>query len=603
MEIGKVTVQGLFDTRVHYIVPSFQRRYVWKKDMQWEPLWLDVTDKACELMEEDRAVPPAGVAKGLPHFLGAMVLKQLPTPVGQPQKRLIVDGQQRLTTLQLMTLAVADALKDLSVDEEPELKNTEYALRQALVNHLGQDEDRYKLKPYANKDFQVFKELVDNGEPNDAKDHPLVRCHRYFKSEAIAWLRTGSTRKRTDALVDALFRLVEVVGLNLDLDEDEYVIFEALNARGTPLTEWEKSKNHLLSKSRQTSMGEREYYKRFIKRFDESEWWNRVVSLPRFTGSHAELLLNYWLTIKLKRGVQAHHAYYELCAIVKQEADLVEMTESLCKYAYIFRQLATQKKDHSTQGLFRYRLGVLRITVVMPLMMKLNDILGPGEHFDHCARIIESYLVRRQVARWVTRGYRALFIDLLKDVSQGVESLDPRRVLVDGLRNADWPSDAFVQRSVLQNSASPGVSSSRLRMILEAIEDRMIPTDLAAYDKVPRNLWIEHIMPRKWQQRWPLPEGADHASREHAVTTFGNLTLTTAKLDMSVSNFEWEVKRDKLKVHDNLFLNKWILIDFWERWDEEAIEKRSRFIAQTICSIWPSADELRKELELSDTDA
>ena len=602
MEIGKVTVQGLFVTGVHYIVPSFQRRYVWKKDTQWEPLWLDVTDKACELMKEDSAVPPAGAAKGLPHFLGAMVLKQLPTAVGQPQKRLIVDGQQRLTTLQVMTLAVADALKDLSVDEGPELKNTEYALRQALVNHFGQDDDRYTLKPYANKDFRVFKELVDNGEPNDAKDHPLVRCHRYFKSEAVAWLRTGSTRKRTDALVDALFRLVEVVGLNLGPDEDEYVIFEALNARGTPLTEWEKSKNHLLSKSRQTSMGEREYYERFIKVFDESEWWNGVVSLPRFTGSRAELLLNYWLTIKLKRGVQAHHAYYELCAVVKQEADLVEMTESLCKYACIFRQLATQKKDHSIQGLFRYRLDVLRITVVMPLMMKLNDILGPGRQFDHCTRIIESYLVRRQVVRWVTRGYRALFIDLLKDVSQGAESRDPRRVLVAGLRSADWPSDAVIQRSVLQNSASPGVSSSRLRMILEAIEDRMIP-DMAARDKAPRELWIEHIMPQKWQQHWPLPEGADHASREHAITTFGNLTLTTAKLDRSVSNFEWEVKRGKLKEHDNLFLNKWVLDRFWERWDEEAIEERSRFIAQTICSIWPSGDKLRQEFGLSDTDA
>lgn len=600
MDIGKVTVQGLFTGGVHYVVPSFQRRYVWKEDTQWAPLWQDVTDKAAELMKRDDAPPTAGGTEVLPHFLGALVLKQLHTPVGQPIRRLVVDGQQRLTTLQVMVLAIADALMDSP--NSPGLKAAGRELRNSLVNPGREDASRYQLRPFANRDFKVFKQLVDGDEPSD--DHPLVHCHHYFKSKASDWMEKDPVRK--GALIDALFGWIMVVGLNLEPDEDEYVIFEALNARGTPLTEWEKSKNHLLSKSRQTSMGEKEYYDCFIRRFDDDKWWNTIVTLPRFEGSRAELFLNYWLTIKLSQGVQAHRAYYELCGIVKK-ADLLKMTNSFREYACIFRKLVAQPKDqdHSIQGLFRYRLDVLGITVVMPLMMKLYHMLGAGELFDRCTKVIECFLIRRQVTKWSTREYRDLFVELIKKTSQAPESTDLPVVLVDGLTStSDWPSDTAIRWSVRQNSASPGVSSRRLRMILEAIEDH-ITSGMAAYPKAPRNLWIEHLMPIKWQQYWPLADEADerdHADREHAITTLGNLTLTTAALDIHLKNREWEKKRVELEKHDNLFLNKWLLREYYEQWNEETIEERGEFIANAICDIWPSADRLRRDFGLSDDD-
>lgn len=598
MDIGKVTVQGLFTGGVHYVVPSFQRRYVWKEDTQWAPLWQDVTDKAIELMKWDDAPPTTGGVEVLPHFLGALVMKQLPTPVGQPIRRLVVDGQQRLTTLQVMTLAIADALMALK-GMMPELEDAGRDLRSSLINPGRKDESRYQLRPFADRDFECFKQLVDGEKLSD--DHPLVHCHHYFKSQATDWMKEDPARK--DALINALFRQIMVVGLNLGPDEDEYVIFEALNARGTPLTEWEKSKNHLLSKSRQTSIGEKEYYDRFIAKFDDDEWWNEVVAIPRFEGSRAELFLNYWLTVELNQGIQAHHAYYELCGLVK-EVDLLKLTDSFCEYACIFRKLVTQPKDHSIQGLFRYRLDVLGITVVMPLMMKLYHMLGSGEPFDRCTKAIECFLIRRQVTRWAP-SYRRLVIELIKKTSQATESTNLLRTVVDGLTSmSDWPSDTTIERSVRQNSASPGVSSRRLRMILEAIEDH-ITSGMAAHPKAPRNLWIEHLMPIKWQRHWPLADEADerdHADREHAITTLGNLTLTTAALDIHLKNREWEKKRVELEKHDNLFLNKWLLREYYEQWNEEAIEERGEFIADAICDIWPSAERLRREFGLSDDD-
>lgn len=599
MDIGKVTVQGLFASGVQYVVPAFQRRYVWEQDTQWAPLWQDVADKATELMKQDDA-PPSAESAIVPHFLGALVLKHLDAPVDKPIMRLVVDGQQRLTTLLIMTLAIADALENLSNDGRPELADIARSLRDLLVNPPKKGDDRYKLKPFVSQDFEVLKKLVNGEEPSDT--HIFVQCHRYFNSEVVEWLNHDRLPERADALVNALFQWVMVVGFTLGRNEDEYVIFEALNARGTPLTEWEKSKNHLLSKSRQTSMGEKEYYAHFIAKFDDDEWWSSVVSLPRFHGSRAELFLNYWLTIQLTRGVQAHRAYYELCGVVK-ETDLLTMTESLCEYAHIFRQLATQPKDHSLQGLFRYRMDVLGITVVMPLMMKLHHMLEPGDLFDMCAKAIETFLVRRQVTRWSTKEYRRLFTELIKKTTQTPDSTDVLRVLVDGLTaRLTWPSDTDIKWSVLQNSASPGVSASRLRMILEAIEDHMNPRE-AAYSKAPRKLWIEHLMPRKWERYWPLAERdhtkreQDHTKREHAVTTFGNLTLVRAELNMDMKNAKWETKRERLG-KDNLSLTNWLLNR--DHWDEAAIKERGRNLADHICDIWPSEDKVRQDYGLSD---
>lgn len=383
------------------------------------------------------------------------------------------------------------------------------------------------------------------------------------------------------------------------MEEDEYVIFEALNARGTSLTEWEKSKNHLLSKSRQTPMGEDAFYNKYIDPFDRDKWWNQIVSLPRFSGSRSELLLNYWITIRLRRGVDASGAYYDFRGIVKEEEDLSQMTESLCEHARMFRKLTTQPEDHTPLGLFRYRIDVLGITVVMPLMMELARLLGTDDRFSQCCTAIESYLVRRQLVWWSTRSYRALFIDLLKKVH---DTDEPVRVVFDGLSEG-WPSNDQVRNAVLYNPASPGTAAKRIRMVLEAVEDHRISPTMAAMRTAPRGLWIEHILPQKWEANWPLPPDADDRERdrrEQILKTLGNLTLTTSHLDISLSNRSWQDKREILKEHNNLYLNKDVLDHHWEQWNETAIEKRGQCLAEIICKVWPDEAELREKCGLAD---
>ena len=142
MEVSKLTPSKMFRKTVRYDVPEFQRRYVWGLERQWEPFWEDVREKAELILEERRDSP---------HFLGAIVLQQVATRSDEFEARLVVDGQQRLTTLQLLLDAVQEVFADREI-EKPARR-----LSRLVLN----DED--DLDGDASKVFKVWPTLNDRG--------------------------------------------------------------------------------------------------------------------------------------------------------------------------------------------------------------------------------------------------------------------------------------------------------------------------------------------------------------------------------------------------------------------------------------------------------
>lgn len=607
MDPAKVTVRELFALPVQYIVPRFQRGYVWNRDIQWEPLWQDITDTAEILMDRSlkRADQSPAMDEMSPHFMGAMVLKQQYSPPGRPTTRIIVDGQQRLTTLQIVMIALARSLAELSSTIDANfslsLEQSAETVHALTINHGMAGEHKYKMCPF-DDDFHAFAQLVEGAEPA-AKSHVMTECYEYFKRSITTWVQDGpqDVETKSEALIITIFDLIMIFTLNLLSHEDEYVIFETLNARAEPLTEWDKAKNHFISKSGETGRSENEFYDEFIDEFDSDTWWKQDAQQPRFQGDRAGLFFNHWLEIMLSENVPARRAYHRFRQYVRNEPDVLGVATSFKAYASIFKKIENQPQDSSVQGSFRYRRGVLRAGVILPLIMKLHDSLGPGKSLDDCTRIIESYLVRRQIRGWSTRGYDALFLSLLQKIIQTNDANEVSAVLIDSLGQSGyaWPSDESVLDAVLHMPVYPGVSQARLRMILEAIEDSLIHK-FAGHQKAPRGLWIEHIMPQQWRTHWPLPDASEEnaeAFRERAIATMGNLTLTNSKLDISLSNLPWCDKREKIRQHDNLFLNKDLLDSApKDKWDEDTIRERGERLASIIIQIWPHGDLLKQEL-------
>ena len=134
-------------------------------------------------------------------------------------------------------------------------------------------------------------------------------------------------------------------------------------------------------------------------------------------------------------------------------------------------------------------------------------------------------------------------------------------------------------------------------MVLEGIEEKL-RTDRAESQKVPQNLHIEHIMPQKWYQNWPLPDGAGvdeepAAIRDRAIHTIGNLTLVNGRLNNALSNAAWSHKRQTLADSSVLYLNKRLLDRAPEVWDEVAIGKRAKWLHKQAAKVWPQSSDIK----------
>jgi hypothetical protein len=222
------------------VVPLFQRPYVWNEENQWEPLWNDVVRVA------ERVLSRPG-DKHHPHFLGAVVLQQVQKATGQMQERTIIDGQQRLTTLQLLLDALHAEL--LVVDAQQPAMRVEplVANAQAFCAHPI---DRFKVWP-TNRDPAAFNAVmgatppVDYGAIGHASER-MVQAHRFFAEQAREWLAAAGPEAAVAraAVIETVVRdLLQMVVIDLTVDENAQEIFETLNARGAQLTAADLIKN------------------------------------------------------------------------------------------------------------------------------------------------------------------------------------------------------------------------------------------------------------------------------------------------------------------------------------------------------------------------
>ncbi|YAL83409.1 DUF262 domain-containing protein [Dermacoccaceae bacterium W4C1] len=232
VETFKRTPLQLFNLPQHFMIPLFQRSYVWREEEQWEPLWNDVRRVA-----EMRIADPRSTVT---HFLGAVVLQAHEAQSKRLTAWNVIDGQQRLTTLQLFADASASVLAErgfvkLAEQLEDLTHNSE--------KYVEDSESRLKLR-HLNNDRLAFDEVMTAEPPVDhatltQADSQLVAAHRYFSTVVEQWLLSeddSAAEDRAKALADVLLDGLQMVSIELEASENSQEIFETLNARGTPLS-------------------------------------------------------------------------------------------------------------------------------------------------------------------------------------------------------------------------------------------------------------------------------------------------------------------------------------------------------------------------------
>ena len=586
METDILSPTDLFLKPVCYTIPPFQRPYVWSQDEQWEPLWDDVRNVAENYLEElERSGGNIGEAeeRTAPHFLGAVVLQQVSRSTKYIDQREVIDGQQRVTTIQLLL----DAIQQ--VCEELDLEPVATRLSDLVTNppkYVGDEIDKvFKLRP-SRTDREAFRHAMHNGlAVNNFEDSLIVQAHEFFQQQVRKWIEdaVGSKSDRADALETAVMAKLQMVVIDLSSKDDPNVIFETLNARGTPLEQSDLIKNFVLSQF--PKGGDSDIWTGL-----DDKWWRVEVTQGRLYRPRLDMLLNYWLAMRTGTEVGPSRVFDVFRNFVSKRQINDVMCDVKCDMSY-YRRFITERRTPE-EDLFYYRtFEVMKAGVTTPVLLLLlsaerNARIG-------AFRALESFLVRRMICRQTTKDYNRLILDLASKLRES--DLDNADKLVAGFLkeqtaySREWPSDKTVAASLETSPLYRLLTRGRLRLVLEGIESQL-RSPKAEQPDVPKNLTIEHLMPVGWSRRhWPLPDGVDELAgreiRNRIVHTIGNLTLVNQKLNSSMSNARWKSKRAALLKHSVMSLNSELNDE--SHWSEDSILARSRRMAKLIAKCWP----------------
>ena len=610
MDTSKPTVRQLFDPRIVYLIPNYQRTYVWNEYDQWEPLWLDITGIT---------TPPPGAGEQYdpvslkPHFLGATVLKEIQAPVENARRLVVVDGQQRLTTIQLLLTSVADAFRDYQ-----ELSHLEDSARNLTINwvsgaHSTSEPD--KIHPLAG-DFRSFTEVMKASRDADQTSTisgPIGDCYRFYRRRASQWLVDGegsglAIKDRANALLTAICDKLQVVAIYLNHDENESAIFEALNARGEPLSEWEKVKNYILFKAGVTpGIDQGELYEQYLLEFDDRRW---LVETGRGAGRRrmSDQFLDYWLESKLQRPINARRVFREFRTELDRSDNLIDL-EAWCielrkDGQYFLRWQTTQEWDGDMETIFHGRRRAIDIGAIWPLLLALSRIETAPEDMRRCMGALDSFLWRRAIVGRQARNYDAIALELLNVLPKEPTGEMPfSNAIIEqlgkyALVRSHWPNDHEVRQAVLERN----MPTWTIRQVLEAVERGMMRGKRPGNQYMSGGLPIEHLMPQtRSMEDWPLPANSDEDAevmRDEIIHRLGNLTLIEHGLNSKLSNRPWAEKQRILHEEDNLYINKELLNHApSSHWDEEQIRLRGERLADYIVKIWPRGHEVTGEIE------
>lgn len=599
------TPQAIFMQPQRLLVPLFQRPYVWNEERQWEPLWKDLERVATRLLQSPNTTQA-------PHFLGAVVLQQLATQTSDLQQRTVIDGQQRLTTLQLLLDALHSEIAMVGASMSAARLEPLVANAEAFCRHK---EDRFKVWP-TNRDRSAFNEVMEAPTPVDYeklehRESRMVKAHRYFAEQCRSWLSAEGADKvvaRAEAIERSARELLQVVVIDLTANENAQEIFETLNARGTPLSAADLIKNFVFQRLLDQGANVEEAYSKYWAQF-ETAFWEEDVNVGRTNIPRSSVFLNHWLIARTGDEVVAREVFARFKTYADYQAGhpMLDLLKEIHRAAAIYREFIEKAEvlngPLDRVGLFAYRVKTLESEVIKPVLLALLDHKAgplPQQQIDAALDVLESWLVRRMLIRATAKSYNKIMAEVVSVIRKapGEQVGQTLREFFLSQRSevAYWPDDEEVRRELKTMPIYRKLSRARVRMVLESIEDHWrgwIPGQLSAAGmRIRRGSYaIEHVMPQAWIKHWPLQPGGSETERDARIHRLGNLTLLTKKLNSTVSNGPWlgdGGKAAHLQEKDVVLLNSKLLKEYGSKqWDEAGIGSRTAQAIDAILNIWP----------------
>lgn len=664
---SKVPVTHLFNTPYQYQVPVFQRGYVWSLTKQVAPLWADIQDRAHALQEHDAHAQEVGVRQLKPlqkHFLGSIVLTPITNAFGRVNSFEVIDGQQRTTTLHLLILAFKHAAKMLPNSSVEQMLSV-------LARNPGPytlDTDHHKVWPTkAGRQELAFLNSVSSPDEvcatypvKDGKlklERPLmVQAYLYLYHACLAFLQDGdledaidpsSERTHGEALVDAiqtknqvtsafpgrpliqpraellyttLDKHVQLMTLTLDQAEDDpQVIFETLNARGEPLLASDLIRNFVFLEAARRGASVPDLYATYWQSFDEevgpdqavrpNRYWRVKERQGRLLHPRLDLFFFHYTGLRSLQGTLVTHVFQSFKEWWQsQPRELSLELARIGRASGHFREfISPTGTDYLSE--FARLVKSLEVSTVTPLYLVLRERLEVrSPQLKQAISDLASYLARRAVCGWTSKGYNRIFLKIAEAVDSSADPVSELReqLLKLGGPSQAWPTDGDFQTAWMRRAVYKEMRPGKVSAILRALE-WAAHGSLQGHSEVPAQtaLTVEHVLPQGWEEsgHYDIPNvtEAGKAVRNHAVQTFGNLTLLTQPLNSSSSNGPFSDllvdgeprpgKRTKLGL-STLLINTYFHQQGIQTWDEDAIAARARNLFAAAIEVWARPAQL-----------
>ena len=553
MEANPVRIVQYFDGEKQSIIPLFQRPYTWNK-RNWQSLWDDIMS----YYDEDEISSSS-------HFMGAVVSIPAKTvPVGVT-KHLVIDGQQRLTTIAIVLCALRDSCDERKADQ----------IQDYLVNrHYDNSEDHLKLLP-TQGDRTAYLSIVNRRPEDHVSKHLIIDCYEYFK-KAIAEKDENEQQIDPGKILDIVKSLLQVVMINLGEADDPYLIFESLNFKGEPLSQGDLVRNYILMRFRY-SLGEGGEQERIYR-----EIWHPMES--RLGDGFEDFLWHYAIkdgdnVKKPKVYSSIKHKFSELKEAADVEYHIGEMNKASINYVrFLNPEKETNTKIQKELALL-YRLEA---TISYPILLKLFSACDNNQ-FDEdvlvdCLRNINSLMVRRAVCDEKRSALNKLFVGISSRIPTDIAGIDEwiANELAKRVRSERWPDDIEFRNAILTNNL---YGTKAARIVLEGIEAHLAGKEVIELnsDKIS----IEHIMPQTLNDDWRREIGEGGEIHRKYLDTLGNLTLTGINSELGNMGFS---EKKEMYAQSGVSMNRDLCR--YERWSEQEILERSKSLADYAVKIW-----------------
>jgi uncharacterized protein with ParB-like and HNH nuclease domain/alkylated DNA nucleotide flippase Atl1 len=559
VQVRETNMKQLVQGEKQFRVPLWQRQYTWRI-ADHRLLWRDILEQYTRGSD--------GVDAGQSgHFLGSIVLSPIPSAASGVASYLIVDGQQRLTTLMLILCAIRDA----AANKDP--RAIERYDELYLINKFQQGEAGFRLVP-TQADRPAFYACITRSAEAGGQD-PIGQAYRFFRSH-VELLDPLEQPLDLDLLTAVVVERLALVDITTGQGDNAHRIFQSLNATGVNLTQADLLRNliFMLLPARASVV------------YDEV-WrpMERLIGFENLEGLARVDLQRRGIDVAVDDVFRRHQDRLEK---MRGEGAIEEAVRDLALRARHYKRIIDPSAEHDQElraGLQRLRRWGAQTSY--PVLMAAYDLLERGllpvERVREVVSYIESFLVRRQLAGIPANALNRLFV-------QFVEHLPPDDSFPHALREElslprrYWPDDEQLREAIRTRPFYFSGRGPQRKMILERLERSFGHPEQVDFDNA--DLTIEHVMPQALSQEWRdhLASRGQDPDEVHTalVHTLGNLTLTAFNGTLSNNPFE---RKQQIYDASHLELNR--ALSAHESWGREEILARADELADRAIAIWP----------------